>query len=648
MAVMGQALTQTSFLSTVDKERLQRVFDSAWPLKDLPNAYYSIFGLTLLEKEIPKETEACAFLKMSADIRDTTSLYYASSAAALLPNGCAAVMDLSSSARAGLESLLNEAKISLKDLYQVVITMKNLKLKINEELVKTALNNALKGDSSATTVAYAFHLAQALPLDQTVSRKLAGDAKDVVEQADETNSKHLFYEDGLWTTAFVVEGLLKVGQVADAPLGVAAEKLIKFAEYLLSRRYIHQVRAAAQLTAALKALGENKRAVPVAVTLASSVAVTAKSPNVQVQVSTVWGKPIPNMEVVVDSAKQRGTEATFVRNEPLTPVDGKPGLYQVDILALKTRPTRGFYQLTLTAKLKGGKNITPDGCRLLAATGAPVEIKVMSAVTVEKIEVGIADRDQTASPRTTKLQYPVKAATVLEGDSHQRLLLNFQLRERDGDAVLTAHQAFVRLVHSTSGAESIFVAEPDKNKQLYKFNLDLSSKAKDLNYDSGRYAMQLVIGDALIENPLLWNLADIELQLPSTPETKAKRKSQVISQPSDVLPEIFHQFRKPERRASQVVAMSFTFLCLAPLLLLLGCWAKLGLNLRGLTEQMSTPFSTIGFHAGLAAILALYGCYFHSLDMFSTLQWLALLGIVTFLCGNSLLHSIAAKRFKSA
>jgi len=50
----------------------------------------------------------------------------------------------------------------------------------------------------------------------------------------------------------------------------------------------------------------------------------------------------------------------------------------------------------------------------------------------------------------------------------------------------------------------------------------------------------------------------------------------------------------------------------------------------------------------IVAIFSLYLCYFLQLNMFTTLRYLGLIGLPTFLCGNKLLSSIAAKRYLSS
>ena len=72
-------------------------------------------------------------------------------------------------------------------------------------------------------------------------------------------------------------------------------------------------------------------------------------------------------------------------------------------------------------------------------------------------------------------------------------------------------QAFVRL--ALNDAEIIYVAEPDASNN-YKFDLDVSAKAKEFGSKSGKYSVSLIVGDAVVSNPVNWNLADISLQFP--------------------------------------------------------------------------------------------------------------------------------------
>lgn len=49
------------------------------------------------------------------------------------------------------------------------------------------------------------------------------------------------------------------------------------------------------------------------------------------------------------------------------------------------------------------------------------------------------------------------------------------------------------------------MAEPD-NKNLYKFELDTAERKTEFDSISGTYALYLMVGDATLENPVLWNV----------------------------------------------------------------------------------------------------------------------------------------------
>ena len=105
-------------------------------------------------------------------------------------------------------------------------------------------------------------------------------------------------------------------------------------------------------------------------------------------------------------------------------------------------------------------------------------------------------------------------------------------------------------------------------------------------------------------------------------------------------PEIRHLFKEPEVRPPQLVSTAFTGLCLVPIAIMIVGWMKLGVDLSNFPL---TPMS-IGFHLGLASIFGLYLQFWLHLNMFTTIKYLIMVGIVTFLCGNSLLVKIAEKR----
>lgn len=59
VAVVGKALTPSTFLTTVDKERLRAVFQDAAPYQDLQSAHYSLQGIKLMGGTLPGVQVRC-------------------------------------------------------------------------------------------------------------------------------------------------------------------------------------------------------------------------------------------------------------------------------------------------------------------------------------------------------------------------------------------------------------------------------------------------------------------------------------------------------------------------------------------------------------------------------------------------------------
>ena len=85
--VVGQALTPSSFLSTVDKSRFKSLFQSS--LADESAISYAILGFKLLGETAPNAGDLCAKLQAGIDKPDVSAAtLFASSAAAKALGSC--------------------------------------------------------------------------------------------------------------------------------------------------------------------------------------------------------------------------------------------------------------------------------------------------------------------------------------------------------------------------------------------------------------------------------------------------------------------------------------------------------------------------------------------------------------------------------
>jgi len=616
--VLLNALTPSLYFTKTDKERLKGVYQSAKPYADLASCYYSVLGLNLLGERHDNPTETCNFIKSKVDSKDLESLFFASSAAKLL--GSCQI------SKGDAETVLNKAIAAdspVLKIYQAVTTLSNLGLKIDSNKASEALHGALKKDDSALSHGYAFYAASLLNTDL---KKFFELIEDIIAQADEVDDVYLQFEGGLHTTALVIDASYQLASAAKNHPVISQEKLVKFANYFLSRKHVQQLRNAAAVLRVVKTLTSNNFHIPVAVSLASQVAISDNNPLVKVKVSNLLGESLGKLNVVADSAKHKTDGAVVISKNPFKVSSNDESIYELDLI--KSKPTMGFYSISISAAPQ------KEDKRLIGLTGATVEVKVTTKVQVANVEIGVLDNDQTTTGKTTKLVYPNKAASILEADTHQRLIMTFSLSDKNTGKSLNAHQTFVRLSNVKTKEELTYVAELDKGSS-YKFDLDVKTNAKEFGYKSGKYTVDLIVGDAVIQNPISWTVAEVQLSLGEAPSSKATPSVQYKKKP-----EIKHLFREPEKRPPVVVSTAFTVLCLVPLGALLVAWMFLGINV----SNMPFSISALGFHVGLGGIFALYYWYWVSLTMFTTLRYLAILGLPTFLFGNRLLASIAAKR----
>ena len=529
-----------------------------------------------------------------------------------------------------LTGTLTDAEASVADLYHAFFAQTALGNKVDGKAVVKTLQAALKKDDSVTNVGYAFQIAAAVD-GSDAAKTMLSQVGDAIVQADEVDGKMLQFEGGLSVTSMLVSGAYKLAaKVGKAP-AISKMQSVKFANYFLTRKSVQSPKGCYHLMEALSTLTTNKFHVPVAITLAGqSNAVSAASPKVQVRVSDLFGASLGKMDVSVDSAMRQSDGAVIMSKAKMVSTAADGAVYEVDMMSSK--PGRGFYDLTLSAVPAKADE------RLAGNTGAILLIKSLGDVVITDAEIGVINTDQATAPaQLTSVKHPSKLGKALEADHHQKVVFKFALEDKATKEKIEAHQTFVRLGHVESGAEIIFVAEQDKKNSVYKFDMDVGAKAKDFGHSSGKYKVSLIVGDAVISNPVDWHVADIALSFPASGESPTAAAADDISK---ARPEIRHLFREPEKRPPAVVSNLFTLLCLAPIGIMFVGWIVVGVNV----SSFSFSLSSIGFHAGLFTIFALYYYFWLQLNMFTTFKYLLGVGVVTFLCGNSMLIKIAEKR----
>ena len=537
---------------------------------------------------------------------------------------------------------------SVQDLYHGVLSQQNLGQKVSGSAVLKNLKEALKKDDGVASLGLAFNLAAAT-LSKSEASAIFDRVEDAIVQADEINGRMLQFEGGLTASSNVVTGAYNLAKTVGKAPPLGKIVAVKLANYFLSRKSVTMVKGAWSLLSALISLSKNDYHIPVAITLASPPAVSDNSPTVKVQVTDVMGGDLGPMTVQIDSAMRQDDGAVIMSKSKMKALKEEATFYEVDLMAVK--PGKGFYELTLTAQPSKANE------KLAGNEAAMLLVKVLGSIDIDKVEIGVGDADQSTAPKLNPVAHPNKVAKLMTADHHHKVILRFVVKDRANGAKVKVHQAFVKL--ALGDAEIIYVAEPDSSNN-YKFDLDVSSKAKEFGSKSGKYSLSLIIGDAVVSNPVNWHIADIDLQFPGAylvffcvcPSIIFKifvsivaadsGKESLKEAPNKPKPEIRHLFKEPEKRPPALVSTAFTGLCLLPFAVMLIAWLRLGVNV----SAFSLSLSSLGFHAGMGSIFLLYVYFWLQLDMFTTIKYLLMAGVVTFLCGNSMLVKIADRRKK--
>uniref|UniRef100_A0A4W2CWU0 Dolichyl-diphosphooligosaccharide--protein glycosyltransferase subunit 2 n=1 Tax=Bos indicus x Bos taurus TaxID=30522 RepID=A0A4W2CWU0_BOBOX len=639
-----QALTPTHYLTKHDVERLKASLDR--PFTSLESAFYSIVGLSSLGAQVPDVKKACTFIKSNLDPSNVDSLFYAAQSSQAL-SGCE--ISISNETKDLLLAAVSEDS-SVAQIYHAVAALSGFGLPLASQEALGALTARLSKEETVLATVQALQTASYLS-QQADLRSIVEEIEDLVARLDELGGVYLQFEEGLETTALFVAATYKLMDHVGTEPSIKEDQVIQLMNAIFSKKNFESLSEAFSVASAAAALSENRYHVPVVVVPEGSPSYTQeqailrgpsdtlqeKCPRLELplvlllkchlpsaktglQVTNVLSQPLTQATVKLEHAKSVASRATVLQKTSFTLIGD---VFELNFMNVKF--SSGYYDFSV--KVEGDN-------RYIANT-VELRVKISTEVGITNVDLSTVDKDQSIAPKTTRVTYPAKAKGTFIADSHQNFALFFQLVDVNTGAELTPHQTFVRLHNQKTGQEVVFVAEPD-SKNVYKFELDTSERKLEFDSASGTYTLYLIIGDATLKNPILWNVADVVIRFPED-DVPSTVLSKNIFTPKQ---EIQHLFREPEKRPPTVVSNTFTALILSPLLLLFALWIRIGANVSNFTFAPST----IVFHLGHAAMLGLMYVYWTQLNMFQTLKYLAILGSVTFLAGNRMLAQQAIKR----
>ncbi|XP_066558667.1 dolichyl-diphosphooligosaccharide--protein glycosyltransferase subunit 2 isoform X2 [Amia ocellicauda] len=612
--VLGaHSLTPSYHLSPTDVARLEAFLNQ--PLTDLESAYYSIVGLNKLGTRVSDEKHACQFLKSQLDHSSIDSLFFAAEASQAL-SGCE--IPVSNETRDILLAAVSEDS-TVTQIHRSVSALASLGLPLASQEVVSALATRITKEDNVLAITLALQTASRLS-QQAELGGILEEIEDLAARLDDLGGVYLQFEEGLEVTALFVTAAYALSDHVGMEPPLKEDQVIQLVNSVFSKKSWSSLAEAFSVASAAAAFSNNRFHIPVIVSAQGPATVSHRQPVLQLLVTNVLSQSLTSASVQAESARAVSTKSVVLNQAPFTLREESFELNFMD-----SQPASGYYEFTVAV----------SGDSRFVANQVELKVKVSTEVGITNMDLSVVDKDQSIGPKTTRVEYPNKAKGSFTADSHQNFALSFQLVDVNTGVELTPHQTFVRLHNQKTGQEVVFVAEPD-SKNVYKFELDTAERKSEFDSMSGTYALYLIVGDATLENPILWNVADVLLKFLDE-EAPSVIQSKNLYVPK---PEIKHLFREPEKKPPTVVSNTFTALVLSPFLLLLILWFKLGANI----SNFSFSPSSILFHLGHAAMLGLMYVYWTHLNMFQTLKYLAILGSLTFLAGNRMLAQKAVKR----
>jgi len=443
----------------------------------------------------------------------------------------------------------------------------------------------------------------------------------------------------LATTAVVLRGLTAFAAASKTPLpDVTPAHITQIGQYLINHKQVATVKDAYYLLTSLRALQDNKIGVPLVVSLErASIVGTAKGAegHVRVTVTDVFDKPVPVSKVYLIKAHPVGKDShVLISNQDLT-LEADKKTYSINFLAAK--PDQGFYALEF--------RVVPAQEKYTAVDSATRTVKVVGSISITDLEVAVADSKEALSKASEGSRYRAADETkkiddIIRIDHLQFVNVQFRVRSSGGsNKPIVVQQAFVKFTNVKTGHEATFVATHNENK-LYSVLINVEEVTKShFKSQSGDYQFEIVVGDSFIQNPVHWVVSkNVKITFLSTPAPAFRG--------TGPLPEIHHEFRKPEPRPPLAISTAFTFFVLSPLAFLFIGFIVLGANLSHFPFSGTDFLYALGFIGSIGSILSLLALYWLRLNLVQTLGYLSLLALPTVFFGQRALSQIARRKEK--
>ncbi|KAG2389180.1 hypothetical protein C9374_014580 [Naegleria lovaniensis] len=606
------ALSVRNGLTTLDKQNIQSLIGDLNSKQSKKDLFFAASSLSKIGKEVPTIQSKCVQSLTTVD--NPNDLYFTIAANVALK--CAPLSaesyGLVQSALAKFIDGATENTISAETIYSITRILLLTKSKINTKDVKTSklsdiitkqLSSLLKQDCSGDCVKSVGFLLESAAILQGIEKSdlsalnnAIDNISSVVKKAVSSTSVEVaaVFSRGLNKIAGVVAGLDK--KISENDISALIESLVSKKESAKSLNDIYHLVEGLQSFA-----GKGIYETVVVSELKDEKGVYS------ISASNLLGSPL-NEKVTLQSVYKGSNSDDSILPKGPVKLESSNGV-DFQMKNIKLTDT-GSYNFDISV---GKTTVT----RTLKT--AAVDLKIRDF----QLDIGKLTRSQISYPN------PVPEKLVVDVDSNTRIRVSFSL------AGVTPHQVFLRVGNDVN--EAIF-----NIKQQYQasYGLDLALErviGGALKLQSGDYQIQIIIGDATLNTPILWTVATTSLNFSKQYE---KSEEEALY---EVKPVITHIFRPPEKRAGSEIASLFSLIVLVPLALYLIGTLAVGFNFRGCPGGLSGLLAPV-LVALLAATIGILVMYFISWNIFETLKYLGIVGIAMLLVGSKVLRGVAQKR----
>eukprot|EP01089_Gocevia_fonbrunei_P020160 TRINITY_DN7416_c0_g3_i2.p1 TRINITY_DN7416_c0_g3~~TRINITY_DN7416_c0_g3_i2.p1 ORF type:complete len:680 (+),score=189.58 TRINITY_DN7416_c0_g3_i2:60-2099(+) len=493
-------------------------------------------------------------------------------------------------------------------------------------------------EGTALNAGYAYNILSKISLtpeqQKTLEDKVLPRVDDLLAAAEEDDIV-VFGDDALTqlqTTGLIFQGLNALAVGDDTSVDLTEDQIVAFAEFFIRNKQVSTVKDAFYLLQGLQSVASNTFHLPLVLTLPQASVVLSKKAGesglVKVRVTDIFGRPATAARVYLANAFPIANEKEILlRNQEALAESNNPTYYSFNFLAAKPEP--GYYSLEFSVTPSGKDN------KYFAVTEVVKNIKVIAAVEITDVSVHVADSRDEDEYQMTRFnpKYPETIKEDIHVNLLQHILIGFRVKNVLSQKLVKVYQAFIRFRNEATGDELTYTIKYDRK---YEFNMAVQSAVKDFKGKTGRYVVSILVGDPFVQNAVEWNVAKVVLNFG---KLEAQYNSTAAPKKGQVLPEIYHQFRKPEKRPDQFFSLIFTAAVLSPLLILIIGLLSVGVNLGSLPGGLGFLYS-FGFQICIGSIFGLYAYYWFYLNILQTLGYLALLSVPTILLGLKALQGV--------